>query len=164
MAQQLSIRLFQDCDAAAAANLFYEAVQIGAKTVYTQEQRDVWAPSIPDVTTWRSRMAAQFSVVAYQDDALSGFMTLTSQGVIDLAFVHPNEMGTGVAGKLYDVILDEALNRKFQNLQTRASHMARRFFEKRNWAVIRQQIDVRDDVELINFLMELKIMPEEQPA
>ncbi|WP_306256627.1 hypothetical protein [Pararhizobium sp. IMCC21322] len=65
MVQRLSIRQFQDRDAPAAANLFFEAVQTGAKAVYTQEQRNAWAPAIPDVAKWRDRMAAQYSVMAY---------------------------------------------------------------------------------------------------
>lgn len=161
MVQELTIREFQDCDASAAANLFFEAVQIGAKAAYTQEQRNVWAPAIPDVNTWRDRLAAQYSVVAYQGTELLGFMTLTEDGLIDLAFVRPKVMGSGVAGKLYDVIIKEARTRQLPTLQTRASHMARRFFEKRDWSVIQRQTIVRDDVELTNFRMELKTNSEE---
>lgn len=161
MVPDLSIRKFQDGDASAAANLFYEAVQTGAKAAYTQEQRDAWAPAIPDVAMWRDRMAAQYSVVAYQGDELLGFMTLTEEGVIDLAFVHPRAMGSGVAGKLYDEIMEEARTRPLTTLQTRASHLARRFFERRDWSVIQQQTAVRGDVELTNFQMELKINSED---
>ncbi|MGJ8532660.1 MAG: GNAT family N-acetyltransferase [Alphaproteobacteria bacterium] len=164
MVPELSIREFQDEDASAAANLFFEAVQTGAKAAYTQEQRNAWAPAIPDVATWRDRMAAQYSVMAYQGGELLGFMTLTKVGVIDLAFVHPRAMGSGVAGKLYDVIIKEARARKLPTLQTRASHMARRFFEKRDWSVVQQQTAVRGDVELINFRMEFKIKSEDSTA
>lgn len=164
MLQELSIRQFQDRDAPAAANLFFEAVQKGAKAAYTQKQRNAWAPSIPDVNTWRDRMAAQYSVVAYQADELLGFMTLTEEGVIDLAFVLPQAMGSGVAGKLYDEIMKEAIARKLPTLQTRASHIARRFFEKRDWIVVQQKTAVRADVELINFLMELNLNSEEYKA
>jgi len=164
MVPELSIRQFQDCDASAAANLFFEAVQTGAKAAYTQEQRNVWAPAIPDVATWRDRLAAQYSVMAYQGGELLGFMTLTEEGVIDLAFVHPKAMGSGVAGKLYDVIMKEARTRPLTTLQTRASHLARRFFEKRDWSVVQQQTAVRGDVELINFRMELKMKSEDTTA
>lgn len=164
MMHELSIRQFQDRDAPAAASLFFEAVQTGAKAAYTQEERNAWAPSIPDVTTWRDRMAAQYSVVAYRADKLLGFMTLTEEGVIDLAFVLPQEMGSGVAGKLYDEIIKQARARKLLTLQTRASHIARRFFEKRDWTVVQQQTAVRGDVELINLLMELNINSEEHKA
>lgn len=161
MVPELSIREFQDEDASAAANLFFEAVQTGAKAAYTQEQRNAWAPAIPDIATWRDRMAAQYSVVAYRGGELLGFMTLTEEGLIDLAFVHPRSMGSGVAGKLYDVIMKEARTRHLTALQTRASHLARRFFEKRDWSVIQQQTAMRGDVELTNFRMELKLKSDE---
>jgi len=148
----------------AAANLFFEAVQTGAKAAYTQEQRNAWAPAIPDVATWRDRLAAQYSVMAYQGGELLGFMTLTEEGVIDLAFVHPKAMGSGVAGKLYDVIMKEARTRQLTTLQTRTSHLARRFFEKRDWSVVQQETAVRGDVELINFRMEFKINSEDTTA
>jgi putative acetyltransferase len=157
MATALRIRRYQDQDATASAQLFFEAVQTGARDAYTQDQRNAWAPSVPDISQWHDRLKMQFSLMAYQNEQLSGFMTLTEQGVIDLAFVRPTAMGKGVAGELYDAILKQARIRQFSHLETHASHQARRFFEKRNWTVIQQQIVVRDDVELTNFLMELKL-------
>lgn len=161
MHDRLKIRRFCDQDAGAAANLFFTAVQTGAQSTYTQKQRNAWAPRIPDAESWKDRMAAQHSLVAILDDQLVGIMTLTDQGIIDLAFVLPEKMGTGVAGELYAAILAEARTRKFSQLQTHASHMARRFFEKRNWRIVQQQTIVRDEVELTNFLMELDITQEE---
>lgn len=157
MVTDLKIRRFQDQDAAASAQLFFEAVQTGARDAYTQEQRNAWAPSIPDISDWQTRLKTQFSLMAFRDDQLSGFMTLTDQGIIDLAFVSPAAMGKGVAGELYNAILKQARIRNFPLLQTHASHMARRFFEKRNWVMIQQQTAVRNDVELTNFLMELNM-------
>jgi len=160
---KLEIRRFQDQDAAASAQLFLEAVQTGARDAYTQEQRNAWAPSIPDISDWQTRLKTQFSLMAYHDDQLLGFMTLTDNGVIDLAFVSPAAMGKGVAGELYNAILKQARIRQFTQLQTHASHMARRFFEKRNWVIIQQQTVVRNDVELTNFLMELDMTFAECP-
>lgn len=157
MATALRIRRYQDQDATASAQLFFEAVQTGARDAYTQDQRNAWAPSVPDILQWHDRLKMQFSLMAYQNEQLSGFMTLTEQGIIDLAFVRPTAMGTGVAGQLYDAILKQARTKQFSHLETYASHQARRFFEKRNWTVIKQQIVVRDDVELTNFHMELKL-------
>jgi len=85
-------------------------------------------------------------------------MTLDDHGHIDLAFVVPDLIGKGVARALYERVEAEALRRGIGRLDTEASHMARRFFDRQGWSVVRQQSVAKGDVSLTNFIMEKRLV------
>ncbi len=82
-------------------------------------------------------------------------MTLAAEGYIDLAFVAPDAIGHGIGKALYDAILSEASNLGVPRLHAEASHLARPFFERQGWSVVKSQTVTRgDDVAIPNFVME----------
>ena len=149
----LTVRPLEQRDLDATADLFHRAVHQGAAHHYTAEQRRAWAPQIPDSTAWATRLNGQTAFVAHADNALAGFMTLTADGVVDLAFVDPQWARRGIGGRLHDAILDAAQSRGLESLTTEASLVAKPFFEKHGWAVERRQTVRRAGVELVNFIM-----------
>ena len=151
---QVAVRRFEDEDAEATARIYFDAVRIGAQSHYDEAQRRAWAASVPDTLPWRARLKSQASFVAERDGAVVGFMTLKPDGCIDLAFVAPEAMGTGVARRLYERLLAEAAAMELRRLHTEASHLARPFFERQGWSVVKQQTVERNGVALTNFVME----------
>lgn len=148
------VRKFRDTDAAPAAQIFYDAVHIGAKEFYDEDQRNAWAPKIPDTDVWCKRLKSQTTYIAERDGVVVGYMTLDDQGYIDLTFVAPQFAGKGIARKLYEIVEKDALDRGITHLTSNASYLARPFFERQNWLVLKQQIIERGDVTLANFVME----------
>ena len=151
---QAVIRRFREEDAQATAQVFFDAVHVGARAHYDEAQRRAWAPRVPALAAWRERLRPQSVFVAERDDRIVGFMTLTTDGVIDFAFVAPDVIGQGVAKALYDAVLSEAVGRGLDRLRADASHLARPFFERQGWGVVRRQSVERDGVALTNFVME----------
>lgn len=151
------VRNFRSEDVGQLADLFMLAVHVGAQDVYTKEQRDAWAPHRPNLNEWSDRLNNQVVFVAEQQGRIVGFMAMELAGKIDLAFVEPNAMGRGVASCLYKAILRKARSLDLSVLTTEASFLAKRFFEKHGWQIIRQQTIERQGIELTNFLMELSI-------
>ena len=151
---ETSIRLFRPDDSASLAQIFFDAVREGSKNYYNNEQRRAWAPKAPDGPDWLARLSSQVVYVAEQDDSIAGFMTLQSDGCIDLAFVVPDQIGRGVAYQLYAAILAHAKSTGSGKLTAHASHLARPFFERQGWTVIKEQSVVVRDVSLTNFVME----------
>jgi len=156
---QVTVRRFEDRDAEATARIYFDAVRVGARDYYDEVQRRAWASSIPETPPWRARLKSQTSFVAERDGAVTGFMTLKSDGCIDLAFVTPEAMGTGVARQLYERLLAEAAAMGLRRLHTEASYLARPFFERQGWSVVKQQTVERDGVALTNFVMEKHLSP-----
>lgn len=147
------IRSYRATDAAATARLHYDAVHGGTDAHYDADQRRAWAPAVPETDAWADRLAAQTVFVAERGDRLVGFMTLAADGCIDLAFVAPDCMGRGIAGALYDRIVEAAISQGLTHLTADASHLLRPFLERRGWTVVRQQTVERDGVALTNFAM-----------
>lgn len=152
--EDLNIREFLEDDAIATAQIFFDAVRFGTTEYYDERQRKAWAEKVPDTDDWYKRLQSQYSLVAQLDTAPVGFMTLDDNGHIDLAFVTPDLIGKGVARALYEKIESEALRLSIRRLDTEASYLARRFFERQGWSVVRQQSVQKGDVSLTNFVME----------
>ncbi|MEM8586498.1 MAG: GNAT family N-acetyltransferase [Pseudomonadota bacterium] len=160
---RVTVRWFEDADAEATARIYFDAVRIGAQGHYNEVQRRAWASSVPDTPPWRARLKSQASFVAERDGAVIGFMTLKPDGCIDLAFVAPEVMGTGVARQLYERLLAETASMGLRRLHTEASHLARPFFERQGWSVVKQQTVERDGVALTNSVMEKHLTPKQTP-
>lgn len=155
--ENVYVRNFEVCDIEATSNVFFRAVHIGAKNFYDEAQRAAWATNKPEPAAWQKRLEAQVVKVALQEDVVVGFMTLTPEGRIDLVFVAPEVMGTGVTGKLHEAILAEARLMGLSTLMTEASFLAQRFFNKHGWQTLQKQTITRNAVQLTNFLMELNL-------
>ena len=129
----LTIRRFKADDAEETAELFFVSVRQGAKDHYDVRELRAWAPQIPDRETWLTRLEAQWVFVAEHGNQIIGMMSLRGDGCIDLAYVAPQKIGTGVAHELYGAVLAEARERGLSRLHAQASRLARRFFERQGW-------------------------------
>jgi putative acetyltransferase len=158
----LTIRSYAVADAPALALIFHRAVTVGAARQYSEAQRTAWSPAPPDSTAWEERLARQQTVVAERDGVPVGFMSLDlARGYLDLAFVLPQVMGQGVADALYAVLEARARAEGLARLTTEASALARPFFARNGWALIREQQVERRGVALHNAVMEKTLSPGE---
>ncbi len=148
------VRDFLEEDVPATAQIFYDAVHQGTRDFYDDSQRHAWASEVPDLERWLARLRPQTVLVAEADTRIVGFMTLTKDGCIDLAFVAPDAMGRGVATRLYEELVCVAKANGLARLWTDASHLARGFFERAGWTLVDVQTVTRAGVDLTNFRME----------
>lgn len=155
--RELNIRGFAAADAAATAQIFFDAVRLGTIRYYDESQRNAWAEKVPDTNGWLTRLQSQHTYVAELDSWPVGFMTVDVHGHIDLAFVAPDRMGTGVAKALYEAIEAQAASLGIWRLDTAASYLARSFFERQGWSVVKQQSVSMGEVSLTNFVMEKRL-------
>lgn len=155
--QPIVVRRFREEDALATAALFHASVHGLANAHYSQAERDAWAPQIPETAVWMQRLQGQSVFVAERDGVIVGFMTLRPDGYLDLAFVSPDASRKGVASKLYEAIEAEAMALGLTRLHAQASHLARPFFERQGWTVLKEQSAERNGVALTNFAMERRL-------
>lgn len=135
--ENISVRRFKDKDAAATARIFFDSVHLGTRAHYDEAQRRAWAPEVPDTSSWLDRLKSQTTFVAERNERVIGFMTLRPDGYIDLAYVAPDAVGTGVAKLLYDSVEAEASKMDVRRLHSEASQGARAFFERQGWSVVK---------------------------
>ena len=143
-----SIRLYNH-DAPACAEVYFYAVQRGTNEKYTKEQRNAWAPKIPDPLTY---LANETCVIAEAQGKVIGFISMTADQHISMAFVHPDWHRQGVAGALYNRLLNTVSARP---KTVHASLIAQPFFEKRGWVAVEKEEHVLRGVTLIRHLMRL---------
>ena len=148
-----TIRPFRPEDAAALAALTHSAIHDGAAGAYSPEQLAAWSPKPRSADAFLKRVRGQTVLVAEDDSGLSGFFTLTRDGLLDLAFIRPDRKGDGLASRLHDAILIEARLQGLSTLSVDASHLARRFLEKQGWTLIETQNVHRDGVAIENHRM-----------
>ncbi len=150
------IRPYHVEDADALAQIFFDAVRIGAASKYTEAQLAAWAPTRPPADVWAERLSQLITFVAANPTPL-GFMSLRSDGYLDLAFVTPDQRGKGVAQLIYAALLTHAQNLNLLRLTTEASHLARPFFLRLGWQEIAAQVVERRGQRLENFKMQLSL-------
>lgn len=149
----LRIRRGRSADWPRLGQIFYRSVREGAGPEYDEAQRAAWMPAEPEPVAWAERLDAQRVWIAEREGEAVGFMTLREDGHIDLAFVAPEAIGTGVAHALYDVLEVAARAAGMKRLTSDASARARVFFDRRGWRVERAQFPVRHGVTLHNHFM-----------
>ena len=155
----LTLRPYRAEDRAACAAVFFRAVREGAARAYDAAQREAWAPDGPEEGP--DRLLDQWCLVAERDGRVAGFMAITPEGYLDMAFVLPEEMRRGTAGRLYDALLAQARAAGLSRLTVHASHLARPFLERRGWLVDAPERVTRNGQHLDRFAMSLKL---EAPA
>ncbi|MEQ8449937.1 MAG: GNAT family N-acetyltransferase [Nitratireductor sp.] len=153
----LRIRAFRADDAAALGRLFFESVHRGTASAYSEAQRAAWAPEPPGGPVWAARLGDAETLVAEIAGAPAGFMsvigTADGVGVVDMAFVHPDHMGKGIASALYAALEEGARARGLARLELDASAIAKPFFAAKGFTLICVQQPVRGGVALTNYRM-----------
>ncbi|MEM7518772.1 MAG: GNAT family N-acetyltransferase [Planctomycetota bacterium] len=152
----IRLRDYRVSDGDPAGELFFESIRVGAAEAYSECERAAWASAPPQGEAWNQRLQQPISLVAEDERGLAGFMTLTAENCIDLAFVRSDRIGQGVAKALYDELLGRALALGKKKLFVQASLMARPFFERQGWTVREERRPVLDGVELTCFRMEFE--------
>ena len=155
----VTLRPYRPEDRAACAAIFFRAVREGAAGHYDAAQRAAWAPA--GAETGADRLAHQWCLVAERDGTPAGFLSMTPEGHLDMAFVLPEEMGRGTAAALYDALLARARGAGLQRLTVHASHLARPFLERRGWQAETAETVALRGQRLERFVMSLGL---EAPA
>lgn len=160
----IGIRPYRAEDRAACKAIYYRAVREGARPAYTQAQLALWAPS-PEVDhSQPDRMLEQWAYVATLDGRLTGFMSMTPEGYLDLAFVLPEVRGLGHAAALYDRLLARAHQARLPRLNVHASRLFRPFLLRRGWQVDAVEQHPVGNERLERFVMSLHLPAEAGPA
>lgn len=148
----MKIRKYQPSDCKSLADLFYHTVHTVNAKDYTKEQLQVWATGQVDLENWDQSLQEHFSVVAVENENISGFGDIDKTGYLDRLYVHKDYQRKGIATAICNQ-LEQAVR---GSIITHASITARPFFEKRGYQVIKEQQVERQGIFLTNFVMEKK--------
>jgi putative acetyltransferase len=152
-----TIRPYRATDRAATALVYYRAVREGTTAHYTDAQRAAWAPrATPDLSK-PHKLLGQWAWVAEENGQITGFMSLCHDGLLDMAFVLPEVMGTGTATALYAALIAKARAERLPRLTVEASPYSHGFLRKHGWQVDWQGERMFDGIAFFGYHMSLEL-------
>ncbi len=135
MRDDVQIRRATPADFDTLGEVFHEAVREAA-IAYSEAQRAAWSPAPRSGEAWVARLGAQQVWLAEADGRIVGFLTLTPEGYVDLAYILAGAQGQGLFRRLYGAIEAEARARGLTGLWTDASLHAKPPFETMGFTVV----------------------------
>ena len=154
MKRDFNIRLAGRGDLPALGRIFFRAIRLGARGKYSYSQRRAWADHALSRGDLMERLNGHSVVAAVDRQNLPiGFMTLSSTGYIDLAFVAPEYIGTGVSRLLFAAIETIAFGKGLSEFTAHASLMAEPVFSKFGFEVVQRETKTVRGVQLDRFEM-----------
>lgn len=152
----MKIRNYRAQDSDEITDLFHGAVHSLIDENYTAEELEAWAPTPPDYSHWRERLAVKKPYVAERDGMILGFIELEADGHIDCFYTHKDFQRQGVGRRLYNHLASEADARGVQDFHVEASEIARPFFEREGFVLEKVNRVERRGQVLTNFTMSLR--------
>lgn len=156
-----NIRPFRAADAPALARLFHDAVHRIASHHYRPAQIAAWSPEAPDPARFLARGRDGRTLLVAEDasGALLAYGDVEADGHIDHLYCRPDAAGSGIAAMLYAALEEAARSRGIDRLHTEASEPARRFFERRGFALLHRRDFTLAGVPIHNYAMEKRLAP-----
>jgi len=148
------IRIYQQGEHVAIADIFTAAVHEIASRDYTPEQCLAWSNRHPNYEHWRRRCELKRPFVAIADSQIAGFLELDPDGHIDCAYINPKFQRLGIMTKLVEHALDTCFSFRINRVYVEASICAKPLFEKLGFKVECENIVKLGDVQLLNYKME----------
>lgn len=133
-------------------DVFSSAIKEVCSNDYTPEQITAWLPSSYDADKWKSLMGKLKPYIAKVDGQVAGYADLQDDGYIDHFYVSARHQSQGVATALMDTLLKAGAGH--ERLYAHVSITARPFFEYKGFAVVSENMVMREGVELKNYIME----------
>jgi len=149
------IRIYQEGDHSAVAEIFTRAIHEIAIGCYTREQCLAWSDPEPNPEHWKKRCERKRPFVHVEGERIAGFLELDADGHIDCAYVHPDFARRGVMTGLVRHAIEVCRSAGLGRAYVEASLCAKPLFEKMGFQVTREnRVNIRG-TELENFKMEL---------
>src|SRR5262245_44709586 len=87
--ESVKVRPLLPADTQAVADLFAETVRVVNAADYTAEQLSAWKSELPDLSSWRERLAGEAGIfVAEAAKRIVGFAAVTRDNHLDLLYTH----------------------------------------------------------------------------
>ncbi|NVJ52710.1 MAG: GNAT family N-acetyltransferase [Campylobacteraceae bacterium] len=137
--------------------LFTNTIHKTCNKDYTKEQLNAWANLHINYEVWEKRLNKTKPYLTICDKKLVGFAEFY-EDYIDCFYVHHEYQGCDVGKMLLNNIFKIAKQNEQTLLRVDASITAKPFFEKFGFIEVKKNKVERNNIELVNFSMEKKIL------
>lgn len=140
-------------DLASMRRLYADTVSQVCSADYSQDQIAVWIRTADDQNRWLGVIRLQKVIIAERNNKILGFGTLRDHNYIDFFYISGDHQRKGIASLILEQLELHARQSGTRTITCDVSITARGFFEKNGYVVIREQHNLRGDVDLVNFFM-----------
>lgn len=137
--------------------LFTQTIQHVCSSDYTPEQIQAWTAGVKNTEKWLDIISGQLVLVAETAHQIVGFATLYQDHLIDLLYVHHLHQRQGIAQRLFSALEKEAKQQNQSVLVANVSKTAVPFFKANGFEIMKEQTNLRQNVELVNYLMQKQL-------
>jgi putative acetyltransferase len=134
-AMPFTLRPYRDADEDAAIDLWHRTWQLAYPAIDFTKRLDWWR------ARWRSELVPHAAIiVAEQDGAIGGFVTIDAAGYLDQLVVGPEQWGSGLAAALVDET--KRLSPREVTLKVNADNVrAIRFYERNGFVTTGEEVN-----------------------
>jgi len=152
----MRIKPYEPGEGAQLNAIFCSAILRTARRGYSEQQVRVWAAQAADAHEYDERAAdGRLLLVAVDEQNKPiAYADLEPDGHIDHLFCHPDAGRKGVASALYDELELAAVAWKLQRLYVEASEIARPFFARKGFTLIRRNDFDLEGTPIHHYVME----------
>ena len=149
----IHIRPAEHTDLSEMIHLFVDTVTHINATHYNPEQIQAWVYSTDREERWKEKIDEQYFIVAEVNNAIAGLGSISSDGYLDLLYVHKDAQRKGIAQAIMNELNRHALEKGYNYISSDVSITARPFFEKNAFTVVEEQSFERNGIMLTNYKM-----------
>ncbi|MCB0482183.1 MAG: GNAT family N-acetyltransferase [Flavobacteriales bacterium] len=153
MDSNLTIQNATPIDLDSIKQLFVNSIRNCCVQDYSTDQIEAWTSSVEQTDRWEMLMAEQYVIKAVMEHKIVGFASLKEGFYIDFIYVSHLHQNKGVATALYQHLKKKSKANGHAQLTSDVSITACTFFEKKGFKKVKENINIRSGIELINFHM-----------
>ncbi len=118
---------------------------------FNNKQIEAWISSVKNKEKWKSILADQYFLIAEVEGKMVGYGSLEKGNYIDFLYIHKNFVRKGIANLIFEKLKAESLKLGFDKLTSDVSKTALPFFETKGFKVIKENKNIMNGVEIINY-------------
>lgn len=133
--------------------LFYDTIQNINIRDYSIDEVNDWSSWHQDHSKWVQKIEEQYFIIARSETKIVGFGSVSTEGYLDLMFVHKDFQKKGIATALLKNLENFAINQKIRLLTADVSITASGFFLNSGFVIEARQKKKSKDLYLTSFKM-----------
>lgn len=149
----MNLRNYISNDCIEISKLFFDTVHHINVKDYTKPQLDVWATGEVNIKLWNELFLQHYTLVACIDDKIVGFADMDNSGYLDKLYIHKDFQRQKIATTLVNALHQNAISKGIIKFNTYVSITSVPFFENLGYSIVKENIVVKNNIELKNYLM-----------
>jgi putative acetyltransferase len=150
----MKIRIAEDLDILALAELYQTTVLAIAPQKYSPTQTEMWASFAADTANFQQFILKPRTFIATDETGILGFAGIAEDGHVTSVYVRSDRNRQGIGSSLMEKVLEYAHSNNIERLYAEASEFSLGLFKKFGFHIYDLEVVDRQGVEFRRYLVE----------